>query len=1154
MRLHQLQLIKYGKFTDRSVDFPKAVHDFHFIVGPNEAGKSTLRSAIQDLLFGIATRSPLAFVHPLSDLRLGASISEGDMALDFHRAKATKNTLRTPHNEAMTDTVLVPFLGATDRNFFDQMFGLDHAKLIQGGKSILSAENDIGQILFQSAAGIAGLGKIRDALVTEAESLWGPRKAADREYYIAQEKLDDASAMLKAASIKAKAWEEANRTVDELQTALSDEIALHGKLNGNRNRLERLRRTAPFWITIREMENQLRDLGEVIEMSANAEVQLAKALVDKAGGEHQLDFRDSEVERISLELKNVPLNNAVFECSSDITDLNEKRLRYSAYANDIGRREIEVKELWKEVIRVCEQLTWPAETDALLFQRIPTLLVRRALEASALAHSGLQQALQGAQSAETSKKNDLSDVIEQINDLGNRVVPVILRAALNTARAMGETQSTSRTHETNLRKASAALETSLQALGSWRKTVAQLAVSLLPESSTISRLEQDRLALYTENKNASQQLEDDEIEVKRIALSITQFQDLHHPTTKDDVTHARDQRNLSWTAIKSRTVTMDEGGNSFEAAMDHADTMADHRLDQVEESAALQSLQHELQRAIAKHTASTARLLRAETSAHQFDTAWNDTTNAVGLSGLPLEAAREWLVKTAKTLDCNVSYQMAQEAADAYQAQTATARQTLLIALGTVGVVVGEDELLSTLCAHAELFIKDADNTAIRYEGLSIQCKSATAVLKTLAQSVEDAHHALAQWNRSWLATLDKARLPPDSNVGSAKGALELIAALEDKLNRMREIRVNRIEAMNDDLAEFDGQARKLAEQLDATLVSQSGAAIAQALAVRLLKAREAQKDSVRLKTALRLAQEQVIAAKESIKSADAQLQPLLERARVDTTDQLADCIARSALKKVCQNTLANAVENFLAGGDGLTRDRIEGELAEVDIAEIGTELTHIQAALSSAVERQGLLSAEHANAVRSLAEMTGSDDAATAEARRQEALAQMTDAAERYVRVCTAVRLLKWSIERYREQKQGPMLARASALFSKLTLGAFKKLHVDFERETLTLEGQRDTGQLVGIAAMSDGTRDQLYFALRLAALELHLDQALALPFIADDLFINYDDDRAKAGLEALKELSTKTQVIFLSHHAHLVDIVKEVFGYDVNIVTVER
>jgi hypothetical protein len=41
----------------------------------------------------------------------------------------------------------------------------------------------------------------------------------------------------------------------------------------------------------------------------------------------------------------------------------------------------------------------------------------------------------------------------------------------------------------------------------------------------------------------------------------------------------------------------------------------------------------------------------------------------------------------------------------------------------------------------------------------------------------------------------------------------------------------------------------------------------------------------------------------------------------------------------------------------------------------------------------------------------------------------------------------------------------------------------------------------------MSDGSRDQLYLALRLATLEQHLDQAEPMPFVVDDILIGFDD-----------------------------------------------
>jgi uncharacterized protein YhaN len=212
-------------------------------------------------------------------------------------------------------------------------------------------------------------------------------------------------------------------------------------------------------------------------------------------------------------------------------------------------------------------------------------------------------------------------------------------------------------------------------------------------------------------------------------------------------------------------------------------------------------------------------------------------------------------------------------------------------------------------------------------------------------------------------------------------------------------------------------------------------------------------------------------------------------------------------------------------------------------------ELDELTAKDEELVETQAGIATKLAEAKTALEAIAGTADAATAEAQRQEALAKMTDTVERYVKVYTCARLLRWSIERYREVKQGPLLQSASRIFSKLTLGSFEKLSVDFDSDPVKLLGRRADGKLVEIAGMSEGTRDQLYFALRLAALDLHLSQAHALPFIADDLFVNYDDDRSTAGLHALSDLSRSTQVLFLTHHRHLLPAIRGVFGADVNV-----
>src|SRR3546814_3305742 len=122
MRFQSLELIRYGKVTDRSVALAApSEYDFHLILGPNEAGKSTVRGASLDLLFGFPPRTPLDFVHAKSDLRLGAVVQQGDQALDFLRLKANKNTLRAPDETPLPDTALNPFLNGATRAFFDKI-------------------------------------------------------------------------------------------------------------------------------------------------------------------------------------------------------------------------------------------------------------------------------------------------------------------------------------------------------------------------------------------------------------------------------------------------------------------------------------------------------------------------------------------------------------------------------------------------------------------------------------------------------------------------------------------------------------------------------------------------------------------------------------------------------------------------------------------------------------------------------------------------------------------------------------------------------------------------------------------------------------------------------------------------------------------------
>jgi uncharacterized protein YhaN len=120
--------------------------------------------------------------------------------------------------------------------------------------------------------------------------------------------------------------------------------------------------------------------------------------------------------------------------------------------------------------------------------------------------------------------------------------------------------------------------------------------------------------------------------------------------------------------------------------------------------------------------------------------------------------------------------------------------------------------------------------------------------------------------------------------------------------------------------------------------------------------------------------------------------------------------------------------------------------------------------------------------------------------------------------------------------------MERAGEFFRRMTLNAFTDLSIGFaENDQMVLLCVRADGRKVPVEGLSEGTRDQLYLALRLASLERY-GEGDPPPLVVDDILINFDDQRAGATLALLGELAEKTQVLFFTHHRRLLELAREV------------
>jgi uncharacterized protein YhaN len=275
---------------------------------------------------------------------------------------------------------------------------------------------------------------------------------------------------------------------------------------------------------------------------------------------------------------------------------------------------------------------------------------------------------------------------------------------------------------------------------------------------------------------------------------------------------------------------------------------------------------------------------------------------------------------------------------------------------------------------------------------------------------------------------------------------------------------------------------------------------------------------------------------------AETVLVELVKTAHVGSADELEAAERRWHERALLERELYAEEQRLFEAGEGAGIGDLEALTRDLDVDRAKARLEELALEHQRLDEEIDELNRRIGGGRAGLEAIESKEGAFGAAADVQGTLATIRRLSERYVRTRLAVRLLEREIERYREENQGPIVARASELFPRLTLGRYRQLTVDYHADEPELRCVRGDGREVGVDALSDGTRDQLYLALRLASLERHAQKSELLPVVLDDILIHFDDDRSRAALGILNELCQTTQVLFFTHHERLLELAREV------------
>jgi uncharacterized protein YhaN len=1132
MRFARLSLLKYGHFDNCTLLFPRAESDFHLIGGANEAGKSTTLAAVTDLLFGFSKTTPYDFRFDAPLLRIGATLEAGGKTHELKRRKGNKDTLLDAADAPQPETTLRTLLHGLSAEQFRLGYSLDHRRLREGGRAIVAAKDDIGAALFEGGSGLVGVQACLRDLFAESTAIWSQNRSGSRTYWQAMTAYEAADSQMKAALVRPTAWTAARRELDTRAAELAALEHQRAEAQAGLRTLQRQRRVAVPSSQLAALRASLEGAPEPIFTDADdtAHAGILQAL-EQAGQRHR--EATTAIAQTQAALAGIAVDARLLAHQADITELVSAAGAARKAAQDKPMRERDLTLLQAEAARLATELGLPPSATRDTIPPRPALATigariaaRRALETK---HDAAAQQVQRDETALALAESALVTRKASQPSLGPQA-----ELACRTAQRLASLAAGLAERRRAQARATEALTAALARLAPWRGTATDLAATNPPPEEACRRAEAAIEAAGSAWQGETRAVQTAGQALQTIELDRAQTRS-GRAIPAETLAAARAARDATWLAL--RPILTGEAPPpapdlaAYEQQLAHADALADARFETAEASAKLADLAVQAERARLALEQALARQATCKTALEDAEAAWAALVENAGLPTMPAPRLRQWRADRQDALARAEAHAAAQATLDADAATIDAAAAALHAAIA--------DRLppttpFATLLEEVQRRVDAARKSAEDEAGQRAKAAALAETLHLSRQRLAALKADITAWAESGSAALQDANLAgiPWADL---EARLPLFEQLRGTLEKAADMQ-RRVADITHDQLEFASHALRLASDCGISDPEASEHRLTEALRVALQKAIADARAQQELTATLTARQRDRDAAEKALDTARVLLAPLLARAQTTDRATLAASLAQS---RATRDTLVRArtlEQDILAAGDGHSLPHLLDEAAGTDPDSLAAAATAAEALLETLGRQIAEEAAATGQARQAFAALDHGADAALAAADLEAARAAIAAEAEAYLLRRAQAVTLKWAIDTYRARQQNPLLARASALFARLTLGRYAGLQIDIEDDRPHLAGLLADGErTVLVDGMSEGTADQLFLALRLAALEQSLDAGIVLPFLADDLFINFDDQRAFAGFQVLGDLARRTQVLFFTHHDHL-------------------
>ncbi|MET2831565.1 ATP-binding protein [Mesorhizobium shangrilense] len=1146
MRLRRLDLIRYGKFTDRTIDFgpkPESGPDLHIVFGLNEAGKSTALSGYLDLLFGIEERSRYNFLHEYGAMRIGGVLEFDGAEHTFTRTKQRNNSLLNATGQPVSEVAITAHLAGLSRDAYATMFSLDDETLEAGGKSILESRGDLGKLLFTASAGLGHASDILSALEAEADGLYR-KQAHGTELALLKKRLADLKSHRDQIDTLASTYE--SLEADRLDAAekYDRNITERSVLSARLDTIAKYLRARPILADIRRKAAQLAELPDIASPSRTWTGSVAGLIDDDASLRTRLAGNIDEVDRLTTKIASVDVDEVILAISERVRGLAESKVRHVSAGLDLPNRKMEQQILNNAVATCLAALGRSAERDptALLLPAATVGAVRTMVEQ----RSGIATSLRVARDEAAAALDALQTARERVGE--ERAVPEPARARLGAALSKARSSG----HASEIKAAREAedgglvrWEAALGRLHPWSGDAQALGRISVPGTGQIGAWKTLSAELGRKRAVLSERLAEYEGNQELLAARLGALRASVDVADDEAAAAIRRSRDEAW--ARHRGVLTGETADDFAAALERDDSAGAGRLASASELAEIRATT----RGLAEVAADIARLREQCARVDiDVDAALSDLRAAArGLLGDCQEVSLERLIERIEDLtsgrtDALAAWEeieLARKKAGRAADEGERIRRELSGALESVGIGAEPHDSLETIMAVAELFLDRQRKVDAQHAEALKTVGAREEELATRRRAGEVAERREEEWLAGIAEALKGTWLENGLSAPGVGMVLDQLAELSRSLQE-RDAMQLRIEKMQADRDSFIVELTAVAAEADEPVDGEEPEQLAIRLAERLERADRTREMKANLVNDL----QRLRNAREGL---DAEMSAH-ERRRNDVLDvfgvaTLPEVVERDELlrdRDRLRTAIAELEEQVAAelAVDGFEKarsilDALDFDGLAVEKAESEQRLLDLDEAIKQQLIRQ-------TRAADKLDAIGGDSAVARIDAERRTVLLDIEEKAIRYIELKLGIMSAGNALRVYRERHRSGMMARASDAFALMTRGQYSGLTTQPVKGGEVLIALQRDGQSKVADALSKGARFQLYLALRLAGYHEFAQFRPSVPFIADDIMETFDHVRSEEVFRLFGEMANAGQVIYLTHHQHLCEIARTV------------